>query len=255
MPYSYNGCAASRNPGTIGVDTVWEPIRGIRFPGGVKAGDVETVMTYLVRQLDVRVEPVELYKSGDEWGWAYRANVNNPNTLSCHASATAIDYNATRHPNRVKYTWTRAQVREIHQILDELQGVVRWLEGFDEMHFEIRGSVAEVAKVAKKIRDSGGAAPTPTPPTTPIGEPLVYRIYWYKSGSGPSAAYRVLAAKCEKKVPVGFLEYDAVWIENLDQLKVWRSRGLLEANTGVTPAVPRGSIAFHGGPYDNTKVV
>ena len=33
------------------------------------------------------------------WGYEFRANVNNPSQLSCHASGTAIDYNANRHPN------------------------------------------------------------------------------------------------------------------------------------------------------------
>ena len=46
------------------------------------------------------------YRPGDDWGWAFRANVNEPDEWSCHASATAIDYNSTQHPNRIKYTWT-----------------------------------------------------------------------------------------------------------------------------------------------------
>lgn len=167
MPNSYNGWPASPTPSLIDINRTWEPIKGHDFPGGVKGGDVETVMTYLVRQLDSRVEPIEEYPSGDEWGYNYRPNVNNPNQLSCHASGTAIDYNATQHPNKVKYTWSQVQVREIHKILDELEGVVRWLEGYDEMHFEIRGSAGQVAAVAKKIR----AMTAPKPPTTPTPVP------------------------------------------------------------------------------------
>ncbi len=160
MPSSYNGWPASRNPTSIGV-VRFEPIRGHDFPAGVKGGDVATVITYLVRQLDARVEPIEEYRPGDEWGYSYRANVNNPNQLSCHASGTAIDYNAVQHPNRVDYTWTRAQAREIHQIVDdELDGVVKWLEGWDEMHFEIRGTPSQVRAVAAKIRiNPGGDMP------------------------------------------------------------------------------------------------
>lgn len=164
MVRSYNGWAASTSASAIGVNTSWEPIKGHRFPGGVKSGDVETVMTYLVRQLDARVEPIELYSPGDEWGWAFRLNRNNPDTLSCHASATAIDYNATRHPNRRKYTWTRAQTREIHKILDELGGVIKWLEGFDEMHFEVRGTPAQVRAVAQRLR---------TPSKPPVRPPAI----------------------------------------------------------------------------------
>lgn len=170
MPTSYNGWPASSDPSAIGINRGWEPIKGHDFPGGIKSGDVEVVFTYLVRQLDSRVEPIEEYPAGDEWGYNYRANVNNPSQLSCHASGTAIDYNATQHPNRVDYTWTQAQSREIHKIIDdELDGVIKWLEGYDEMHFEIRGSAAQVAAVAKKIR----AITTPPEPTpVPVEEYL-----------------------------------------------------------------------------------
>jgi hypothetical protein len=166
MAASYNGWTASSNPDAIGINRTWEPVPGHRFPGGVKAGDVETVFTYLVRQLDARVEPIEHYPAGDEWGYNYRHNVNNPLSLSCHASGTAIDYNATRHPNRVPYTWTAAQAREIHRILDELDGVIRWLEGFDEMHFEVRGSTTAVRAVADRLR-AKPAPPKPIPPPPP----------------------------------------------------------------------------------------
>lgn len=165
MILSYNGWAASSNPAAIGI-VHFEPIEGYDFPGGVKGGDVEAIFTYLVRQLDKRVEPIEEYPPGDEWGYYFRANVNNPSQLSCHASGTAIDYNATQHPNRVPYTWTREQVREIHKIIDdELDGVVKWLEGWDEMHFEVRGTAHQVAVVADRIRDA--AQPPPPPPTLP----------------------------------------------------------------------------------------
>lgn len=172
MAVSYNGWAASSNPSAIGVNAGWEPIKGHKFPGGIKSGDVETVFTYLVRQLDLRVEPIEDYPAGDEWGYNYRPNRNNPSQLSCHASATAIDYNATQHPNKVLYTWTREQTREIHQIInDELDGVIKWLEGWDEMHFEIRGTSAQVAAVAKKIR-ANETAPT-NPPSEPAEAPKI----------------------------------------------------------------------------------
>jgi hypothetical protein len=160
MASSYNGWPASRDAAAIGINRGWEPIAGHDFPGGIKSGDVQTVFTCLVRQLHKRVEPIVIYPPGDEWGYAYRDNVNNPGQLSCHASGTAIDYNATEHPNRVDYTWSRDQTREIHKIIDdELDGVIKWLEGYDEMHFEIRGTAAQVAAVAKKIR----AMTTPPP--------------------------------------------------------------------------------------------
>jgi hypothetical protein len=138
-------------------------------------------MTYLVHQLDARVEPIEIYLPGDEWGYSFRDNVNKPGQLSCHASATAIDWNATKHPNRIEFTFTREQVREIHKLLDELEGVVRWLEGYDEMHFEIRGSAADVKRVADKIRAmSKPKPPTPTPDPDQGEDDMTVTYAWFK---------------------------------------------------------------------------
>lgn len=177
---SYNGWRASRDPKAIDINQSWEPIPGHRFPGGVKAGDVETVMTYLVRQLDARVEPIELYKSGDEWGWFFKQSANSPDLVSCHSSGTAIDYNATKHPNGKRGTWTRTQVAEVRRILEELGGVVRWLYDAkhtpDEMHFEIRGTPAQVAVVARNLQ------PFPTPIPKPSEEDDVALIIQKTTG-------------------------------------------------------------------------
>jgi hypothetical protein len=165
VPYSYNGWPASRDASAIGIDTN-VTAGGRKFPGGVKSGDVSRIFRYLIEQFDRRVEELDLYSPGDEWGYYYRANVNNPSSLSCHASGTAVDINATRHPNGRKGTFSRAQVAAIRQILDELQGVVRWGGDFsgvtDEMHFEIVGSAADAKRVANTLHNSS-PLPAPSP--------------------------------------------------------------------------------------------
>lgn len=169
MPTSYNGWEASKDPAAIDVDREFE-VLGHRFPGGVKRGDVSTVFRYLIEQLHTRVEPLEAAASG-EWGWVYKQSANSPDLISCHASATAIDYNAPLHPNRKRGTWTADQRAVIVQIIDvELEGVVRWLalkaDGGsakttpDEMHFEIRGDAAAVARVAAKLDNEEDDMPT-----------------------------------------------------------------------------------------------
>lgn len=156
MVKSYNGWPASKDPRAIGVNPAWAPL-GHRFPGGVKSGDVETVFTYLVEQLHARVEPIDRDAVKDEWGYVFKQSANSPDLVSCHSSGTAIDYNATRHPNGRRGTWTKAQVTEIRRILAELDGVVRWLGDAsgtpDEMHFEIRGSTGQVAATAARLRN------------------------------------------------------------------------------------------------------
>lgn len=151
---SYNGWPASDSASAIAVDTAFE-VNGVTFPGGAKSGDVETVFTYLVQQLDL-IEPLV---PGWCWGWEYRANVNNPNTLSCHASATALDYNAPNHPNggSAYGGWTDTQVDQVYSLLDYLE-VVDWGADFsgtkDPMHFEISGDASAVAAIAQKIRNN-----------------------------------------------------------------------------------------------------
>ena len=152
MATSYNGWLASPDRAEIGV------VASDVFPGGVKAGDVSIVLGYVMRQLDARVEPIV---DGWCWGYTYKANVNNPSQLSCHASGTAGDFNAPDHPNGSSGTFTAAQRGQIYAILDEVQGAVSWLEGYDEMHFEISVDAADLAVVAAAL---GDAAP-PTPPT------------------------------------------------------------------------------------------
>jgi hypothetical protein len=153
MATSYNGWPASDDKASIGV------VSSDVFPGGAKAGDVTTVLGYVARQLHARVEPCI---DGWNWGYTYKANVNNPSQLSCHASGTAIDWNAPDHPNGSSGTFTAAQVTTIYTILAEVEGAVAWLQGYDEMHFEVCVSAATLAGVAARL--GGAAPPSPTPP-------------------------------------------------------------------------------------------
>jgi hypothetical protein len=110
--------------------------------------------------------------------------VNNPSSLSCHASGTAIDYNAVDHPNGSSGTFTDAQVAEIYAILAEAQGAVDWLYGYDEMHFEICVNASDLAYVAAIL---GDAAPPTTPP--PAGGAPVFPLppgYYYGPKNGPT---------------------------------------------------------------------
>ena len=154
--YSYNGWRASSNPAVFG-GLAKLVVAGESFAPGVRAGDVHTVLGYVANQLHKRVEPVVKagWHQADDWGYAYRKN-RNANNLSCHASGTAIDYNATRHPNGRRGTFSAAQVATIRAILREVDNVVRWGGDFtgtpDEMHFEINANASRVAAAARKVR-------------------------------------------------------------------------------------------------------
>lgn len=163
MASSYNGWPASPDPDEINVDAGFVG-GGVRFPGGVRGGDVSTVLGYVADQLAARVETPQVNPDGTGygcWGWNYRANVNNPSTLSCHSSATAIDWIAPAHPNGAVNTFTPAQEATIYDILGEVGGAVQWGGDYtgtvDEMHFEIIVDADYLAEVAAGL---GGIGPS-----------------------------------------------------------------------------------------------
>jgi len=166
MPSSYNGWPASPDRAALNITPL--VIAGEPFAPGVRGGDVHTVLGYVAQQVHNRVESVSAGHSADDWGYAYRANTNNPSQLSCHASGTAIDYNATQHPNGRGGTWSASEKAEILRILAEVNNVVRVLWGYDEMHFEICGNMAQVAAAAAKVRGQGAVTPAPSAPNGDI---------------------------------------------------------------------------------------
>jgi hypothetical protein len=182
---SYNGWPASDDKASIGVEPFGDAV-GLPFPGGVKAGDVATVLGYVATQLHYRVEPCV---AGCDWGHTFKANVNNPSQLSCHASGTAIDYNAPDHPNGSSNTFSDQQVGEIYAILNEVQGAVDWLEGYDEMHFEIAVDAGTLSRIAATLPAIGtDPAPDPGPPPDDEDEEIM-RLVQADSGNGAVFAF------------------------------------------------------------------
>ncbi len=90
----------------------------------------------------------------DEWGWAPRP-IRGSTTTSNHASGTAIDLNATRHPLGVatNATFTKKQQRKIRRQLWMFFGTLRWGGDYkrrpDAMHFEIDRAAGEVERLAR----------------------------------------------------------------------------------------------------------
>jgi len=184
---SYNGWEASRDPHAIGVDPSFT-VGGVQFPGGVKAGDVALVLGHVAAGIHATVE--RLVK-GWCWGYEYRANVNNPATLSCHSSATAIDVNAPNHPNGKSGTFTPSQVAQIRAIIAQAGSVVAWGHDWsgtvDEMHFEIHGTPVQVAAAARALRPATAPPVGGTPFPLPAG-------YYFGPLSGPRESISGMAA-------------------------------------------------------------
>lgn len=135
-----------------------------RIIGRVRRGDVATVFTHFVERFDREVEDVDA--GADDWGYAYRAIRGKTAGYSNHASATAIDLNATRHPLGKVNTFNASQRAAIRKILNDFQGVIRWGGDYsgrkDEMHFEINVSPARLAKFVRSALGGAGLASNPS---------------------------------------------------------------------------------------------
>jgi hypothetical protein len=94
------------------------------------------------------VEPFT--EAGWDGGYAYRS-IAGSKTWSNHASGTAIDMNASQHPQGKRNAgWSKAQIKEIEWYLANTATgrAVRWGNKFtttpDGMHFEIKSPSALV---------------------------------------------------------------------------------------------------------------
>lgn len=170
MVFSQNGWAAAATKPLAAVDSVTVPGTAVTLPGGLRRGDASVVLLYVAAQMHQRVEPGV---PGWCWGWNYRA-VRGASALSNHASGTAFDWNAPRHPLAKRGTWTPAQRQVMLDIAREVDGVIRYGWQYekraDDMHVELVGSPAAVGRVADRLRGHPvlQAAPVPAAPAGAI---------------------------------------------------------------------------------------
>lgn len=101
----------------------------------------------------------------DEWGWAARA-IRGSNTISNHASGTAIDLNATKHPlgavGTLKFLLKRGTRQELAEVRinrvlrgiyeNVIRGGLNYSGRKDEMHYEINVLPGLVRTVAARLR-------------------------------------------------------------------------------------------------------
>lgn len=97
----------------------------------------------------------------DEWGYAYRP-VRGSTSWSCHASGTAVDLNATRHPmgRAASATFTPAQIRAIRHRLAFYGGKITWGGNWttrpDSMHFQLSDgtTLSGMERLAHRLEDT-----------------------------------------------------------------------------------------------------
>ena len=132
---SHNGWLASKNRAEIG-------IKSFTVPGTkIKLACAEAVAPLLINFASEFHHLVEKIDKGDldDWGYAFRTIRGSDVHVSNHASGTAIDINATKHPLGKRGTFTKSQEKTIRELC-KYYGL-RWGGDYqvraDEMHFEV----------------------------------------------------------------------------------------------------------------------
>lgn len=162
---SQNGWSVVTSKGCVNIES----------PGGwkvpVRKGDVAVIFRELFKELS-KIDPAV---KGWSWGWAPR-KIRGGSSISNHASATAVDHNAPRHPLGKANTFKAADRPKIRALAKRLG--LRWGGDYknrkDEMHFEIIVSAARAKQIAAGI---SGKKPSAKPPkkTNPKKYPLIKR--------------------------------------------------------------------------------
>jgi hypothetical protein len=146
---SYNGWIASDKPESIHV-------KSYAIPGTkLKIRCAEAVSPLIVgfcKEFNELIEPLDGGQL-DDWGYAFRMVRGSTDRLSNHASATAIDLNATKHPLGKIGTFPAEKVPMI-RALAKKYGLF-WGGDYknrpDEMHFEINISPKKVSELIKAL--------------------------------------------------------------------------------------------------------
>lgn len=151
MATSQNGYIANDQSRT----QVWT-IPGTKRTVRLRKGSPGELLTLIAARFHKEVEDIE---AGifDDWGYAERPIRGSTTTLSNHASGTAIDLNATKHPLGVPIsrTFTPTQIARIRAIVKDFDGCIRWGGEWsrpDGMHFEINASVEKCDATLKKLK-------------------------------------------------------------------------------------------------------
>jgi len=148
MLTSYNGWPASKDPAEIGIKSYTVPGTNTKL---TCAEAVAPLLIGFAAEFHALIEPID--EGGlDEWGYCFRDVRRVPGKLSNHASGTAIDLNATKHPLTKRGTFAAEKVPMI-KALAKKYGLAwggEWTRA-DEMHFEVAINEAKAAKIILRL--------------------------------------------------------------------------------------------------------
>ena len=149
MLTSYNGWPASKDQAEIGIKSYPVPGTLIKLRCAEK---VAPLLVGFAAEFHNLIEPLDV-GSLDDWGYAFRDVRGVPGKLSNHASGTALDLNAAKHPLGQVGTFEPGKVPML-RALTKKYGLT-WGGDYkgrkDEMHYEISLDAAKVAALISKL--------------------------------------------------------------------------------------------------------
>jgi len=146
---SPNGWPASEDRKTLGIETFAVPGTKIKF---ACAKAVAPILVSFAKDFHELVEPIDQGQL-DDWGYAFRQTRGSDRILSNHASGTAIDLNAIKHPLGKSNTFNKDQ-RNIINLLITKYGLAwggNYKKRKDDMHFEIALNQNQVTNKIKEL--------------------------------------------------------------------------------------------------------
>lgn len=124
----------------------------------LRDGSAGFLLVHLAMWFDATIESVDA-GAKDDWGYA-RRQISGSTQWSNHASGTAMDLNATKHPlgTATSKTFSAGEITAIHRRLDFFNDCIGWGGDYssrpDAMHFEIVRTLGPVEKRARTLTTS-----------------------------------------------------------------------------------------------------
>ena len=149
MLTSYNGWPASKDQAEIGIKSYPVPGTLIKLRCAEK---VAPLLVGFAAEFHNLIEPLDV-GSLDDWGYAFRMVRGTTDKLSNHASGTAIDLNAAKHPLGQVGTLEIGKVPMLRALAHKYG--LNWGGDYkgrkDEMHYEISINAVKVAALITQL--------------------------------------------------------------------------------------------------------
>lgn len=121
----------------------------------LRHGSTGFLLCHFIKYFHDKIEPLnKVGEPWDDWAYAYRP-IRGSSVTSNHASGTAVDLNATKHPLGRFGTFGILARTRINLRLLIYRGCIRWGGDYvgrkDEMHFEIDKGITLCEKVARRL--------------------------------------------------------------------------------------------------------